>query len=582
MASGFSSTSRRTAAIYCRVSTPGQEEEGTSLQTQEERCRAYVEEHGYQLDEAHVYREVHSGAELDERPQLTALREVMARRDIDVVVTYAVDRLSRDQIQLAVIVYSADRAGVRLEFVTEVFEDSAVGKFIRSAKAFAGEVEREKIRERTMRGRKARVQSGKVQNAGFELYGYRRDRELGVRHVYEPEAAVVRQVYRWIGEEGVPIRSAIRWLNETGVPSPSIGKIRYSDPDKHPTWQNGSVHRIVKNPAYKGRPMAWRYKSLNHKGGVLVRPESEWIALPSETTPALVSPELWQAAQDRLATNKGESTRNATRPHLLRGMVFCSVCGRKMWGADYPSRGQRYYRCGSRAVTGAVCGGKTIRAGDVEEWAWGHVAGVLRDPSTITAELSRRQAQVIESGHDYELDAAKRALVKIEQQQERLVRRYRESDDDLFPWEVVEREIKRSEQEKAQLQARVLELTGRVEGQRAAIEHLDAVRVYVERVASRLTNPTFAQKRLAFEALGVRVAGSGKAWQLEGAIPTLSGPFHGSSSVSAMRAMLYPDTTTRWVVPDPTRARRRLSGMLEEDPTSKPASSAAWGSGRAR
>lgn len=46
------------AAVYCRVSTPGQEAEGTSLETQEAACRQYALDHGYRLDPEHIFREV--------------------------------------------------------------------------------------------------------------------------------------------------------------------------------------------------------------------------------------------------------------------------------------------------------------------------------------------------------------------------------------------------------------------------------------------------------------------------------------------------------------------------------------------
>ena len=59
------------AAIYVRVSSPGQQEDGPSLETQEAESRAYAAQHGYQV--AVLYREVHTGTELWERPQLTAL-----------------------------------------------------------------------------------------------------------------------------------------------------------------------------------------------------------------------------------------------------------------------------------------------------------------------------------------------------------------------------------------------------------------------------------------------------------------------------------------------------------------------------
>src|SRR4029453_17613634 len=84
-------------AIYCRVSTVSQEEEGTSLDTQEARCRQYAIAKGYQIDEQHVYRETYSGAELWERPRLTLLRAALRQGAVQGIIAYAIDRLSRDR-----------------------------------------------------------------------------------------------------------------------------------------------------------------------------------------------------------------------------------------------------------------------------------------------------------------------------------------------------------------------------------------------------------------------------------------------------------------------------------------------------
>ena len=62
------------AAIYVRVSSSAQEQDGSSLETQEAACRRYAAERGYVVDETDVYREVHTGTELWERPALQRLR----------------------------------------------------------------------------------------------------------------------------------------------------------------------------------------------------------------------------------------------------------------------------------------------------------------------------------------------------------------------------------------------------------------------------------------------------------------------------------------------------------------------------
>jgi site-specific DNA recombinase len=164
--------SSKRAGLYVRVSSKGQEEEGTSLETQEARGREYAASRGDTVDEAHVYREVHTGVELWERPKLTLLREAIRQRAIDVLIVYAVDRLSRDPVHLGVILSEADHHDVAVEFVTEPLDDSPEGQLIRFVRGYAAKVEHEKIRERSIRGRRARVEAGKLIPVGRPLYGY--------------------------------------------------------------------------------------------------------------------------------------------------------------------------------------------------------------------------------------------------------------------------------------------------------------------------------------------------------------------------------------------------------------------------
>ena len=127
------------AAIYCRVSSAGQED-GSSLDTQEAACRAYAAEHGWTVEA--VYREVHTGAALFDRPQMSALREAVRHREINVVVAHALDRLTRNQAHLGLILYEADYAGVAVAFVTERLADTPEGRLLQSVRGFGAEVQR--------------------------------------------------------------------------------------------------------------------------------------------------------------------------------------------------------------------------------------------------------------------------------------------------------------------------------------------------------------------------------------------------------------------------------------------------------
>ena len=88
---------------------------------------------------------------------------------------------------------------------------------------------------------------------------------------------------------------------------------------------------------------------------------------------------------------------------------------------------------------------------------------------------------------------------------------------------VAEREISRAEKEKQQLRATIAEIERRLAEQQQAIGQLDALKTYCERVAQNLESFGFEEKRMALEALGMRVKGNGRDWQLTCSVPTGAG-----------------------------------------------------------
>jgi site-specific DNA recombinase len=83
----------KTAAIYARVSTSGQAKDGTSLDTQADGCVAYAQAHGMTV--ATVYKDDVSGAQLD-RPGLDSIRDMAERGEIQALIVFDPDRLSRN------------------------------------------------------------------------------------------------------------------------------------------------------------------------------------------------------------------------------------------------------------------------------------------------------------------------------------------------------------------------------------------------------------------------------------------------------------------------------------------------------
>ena len=144
----------RRAAIYTRSATYDQTDD-SHLPVQLEVCREYCFEHGYTLQEKHIYQDIGSGSEYKARPQLTALKEAAGDHEIDVVVVYGYDRLSRNHLHLALIIGEIEQLGIDVESVSDPAEEDIIGTLLRCAYDIAQQIEREKIIERMKRGRES-------------------------------------------------------------------------------------------------------------------------------------------------------------------------------------------------------------------------------------------------------------------------------------------------------------------------------------------------------------------------------------------------------------------------------------------
>ena len=140
------------AAIYCCVSTEGQEQEGTSLQTQLEACLKYCQQRQYEVE--YKFSEAWSGLSL-ERPKLAELRELARDENIDTVVFYSLDRLSRDPVHGVILMQEFEKHGITIEAAAEQVDNSGVGKLVFYIKGYAAKRDAERRRDATGSGNKA-------------------------------------------------------------------------------------------------------------------------------------------------------------------------------------------------------------------------------------------------------------------------------------------------------------------------------------------------------------------------------------------------------------------------------------------
>lgn len=510
----------KTAAIYCRVSTERQEQEGTSLDTQKAANLIKAQELGYQIPESNILIEAYSGADTD-RPQLNKLRAMIRERSINAVICYSTDRLSRKPIHIGIIAEECDKNHVELIFVTEPLDNSPEGSLIRYVKGFAAEIEREKIRERTLRGKKAKIQAGRIASGSHaSLYGYDyipvKEENGGRRVINELEAKWVRLMYQWLITDGMSTNGICFRLREFNVPTPGRAKL----------WDRSTVHQILKNEAYTGKTYAFtvtygepknpRNEARKRKlTGEIRKDKSEWIEI-KDVTPAIISPEIFEAAQLQLSKNRKIHTTKHS--YLLNGFLTCKRCNRSLWGNTkyYKRDGKviseyRVYRCSGtmKVVTPDKCNNPLYQADKLESQVWSEIQPILHDPKPIIAEIMKlNEAPAMIENLENQSTKLMRDIMGLDHVQEKMLDIAIENgfNDDSIKKKNIQINSRRQE-----LKDRRREIQEEIDGLKNSLNNLENLEKFVELARSKMSkNMTFDDKRLALRMLGIKVYADGE------------------------------------------------------------------------
>src|SRR5437764_5675277 len=186
---------RKRAIIYCRVSTDKQEQDGESMEYQEEKGRQYAELHN--MDVVIVLHEAKSGfIHYSLREKLTLARQMVRDHLADVIIVFDLRRFSRNFVHSAMIFEEIESNGCEIVSVSENIDNSLTGKLIRSILAWSAESEREKILEYANRHWQSRLEHGLPVGTGRPPYGWEwGDKEKTFYVVNHEEAALRFSVF---------------------------------------------------------------------------------------------------------------------------------------------------------------------------------------------------------------------------------------------------------------------------------------------------------------------------------------------------------------------------------------------------
>jgi len=234
------------AAIYARVSSDRQRENHT-IASQTEALKEFAGRHSYMVPPEWVFQdEGYSGAILA-RPGLESLRDLVAEGQIQAVLVYSPDRLSRKYAYQILLAEEFLRCGVELIFLKSPAGATPEDQLLVQFQGMIAEYERAQIAERSRRGKRHKAQQGVINVLCGAPYGYRYVRKTESSAAYyeviEAEARVVRLVFETYTQQGLSINAIARMLNDSQIPT-RTAKTR---------WERSTVWGMLRNPAYQGK-----------------------------------------------------------------------------------------------------------------------------------------------------------------------------------------------------------------------------------------------------------------------------------------------------------------------------------------
>jgi site-specific DNA recombinase len=261
-------------ALYIRVSTEKQADEGFSLEAQEKALRAFCEAHGWPVSDEHVYIDAGVSGKTSERPRFKEMLQAAKAGQVRRIVAMKLDRLARNVRDFLATVDLLKDSGCALVLIKESFDTSTPhGKFALTMFAAMAELEASTITERVLSGKRQKATTGGYNGSRIPMgYSY----QGGAFNVNEAQAPTVRRIFD-LFNAGHSLNAIARQLNEDGTPT-ATGKVG--------AWDTKGISHILRNGLYAG--------------------VAQWAGVEVELTkhPAIITKEIYDEAQRLIKSRK--------------------------------------------------------------------------------------------------------------------------------------------------------------------------------------------------------------------------------------------------------------------------------------
>ena len=514
-------TQRKRAVSYCRVSTDKQEQDGESLDYQEEKGRQYAELHDIEV--VLILREAKSGfIHYSLREKLTVARQFIRDGLADMIIVFDLRRFSRNFVHSAMIFEEIESRGGEIVSVSENIDNSLTGRLIRSILAWSAESEREKIVEYANRRWQTRVEVGLPVGTGRSPYGWNwKDKEKTGYVINLEQAAVRMSIFHMYVELDMSLRAITHKLTEDRILTPTYAnKFREQPPEdtevpiEHCLWRFTTVRELLQDLENIGILVVCKQKQTIGPDG---RRKTEVHPNRREVPggiPAIIDPVIYERAQEKLKTNKVDKSHLPLNKedYLLRGHIYCATCGCSMKprtqkkgrltqkGTDksYP-----FYRCTNMQNRYGACPSSTnIRTSPLDEIVWQGCCGLFKRIAVLQTALEQELQAAISAlledttGHE-QIQKIEATIALAEHEREKYAQ-------GSYMHNLISQDITKQEAELARYKEEMG--SGNIEKvigtyQQRIMDFLNFLNV----MRGRYEHATFQEKRNALEVLGVRV-----------------------------------------------------------------------------
>ena len=411
---------RKLIAIYCRVSTEEQSENGYSIDEQERLLEEWCKKMGYVIYKCYSDRGI-SGKNIKDRPALKELLSDAKAGKFDMVISWKINRVSRKLEDVLKIVNLLEKNNITFKSYSEPFEtDTPAGRMQFQMMALIGEFERGTIAQNVKMGMIAKAKSGNW--CGGRVLGYdlvpnnspeEEKKGKNKLEINEKEAEIVRFIFNEYSK-GKGYKAITNQINKLGYKT-----------KKGNDFSVGSIRDILTNPVYIGEIRYNVRQNWSEKRRRNINPNPIRVKGKHE---AIIDRELWDKVQLILESKKGKPSRIYDGEYPLTGILRCPKCGAGMvisrttnTLADGSKKRIAYYCCGNWKNKGtSVCNSNTIRVDKANEYVFKKIEELVSNEAMIKAVVKN-----INKERKDKVKPAKRLLGDIDKELEKLDKRKR-------------------------------------------------------------------------------------------------------------------------------------------------------------